>query len=140
MFIQSTAFNEKDFNSYIEGVQDILLDTHNGTIQVAACHLEQWEELSRYLELTDTEVEEIEHNYSQNYKEQKYQCIKCWVKKNRESATLKNLLRKIYFNLKDKSVVMRIVDDLQHGSKQPSYICNYVCMYKSIKYCVWSNF
>lgn len=90
----------------------------NFSIQVVANNIDQWEELSRYLELNDPEVEIIKHGNPQNYKEQKFQCIKCWVKKNGKHATLINLLQQIYYNLKDKTMVMDIVDDFKHGSKR----------------------
>ena len=85
----------------------------NPIIQTVVRHLEQWEELSRHLQLSDAEVEEIKHNYLKDYKEQKFQCIKYWVKKNGKTATLINLLRQIYFNLQDKSIVMNTVEDLK---------------------------
>lgn len=74
----NSSFNEKDFNNYVEGVKDGPLD--NFSIQVVANHVIEWEELSRYLELNDPEVEIIKHDNPQNCKEQKFQCIKCWVK------------------------------------------------------------
>ena len=114
-FIIILAFNEKDFNDYINGVEDVPLN--NAIIQIVANHLITWEELSRYLELTDAEEEEIKHNHPHDYKEQKYQCLKCWAKRNGKTATLITLLRQIYFNLEDKPLVMSIVNNLLHGSK-----------------------
>ena len=111
-----TAFNEKDFNNYVKGIKDGPLD--NFRIQVVANHVIKWEELSRFLELSDPEVEIIKRDHSQDYNEQKFQCIKCWVKKNGKDATLKTLLQHIYFNIKDKTIVMNIVDDLTNGSKR----------------------
>ena len=79
--------------------------------------LPKWEELSRYLELTDAEVEEIKHDYSHAYKEQKFQCIKRWVQKNGKDGTLIRLLRHVYFDLEDKSLVINIVTDLQQSGR-----------------------
>ena len=90
---------------------------NNAIIQMVANHLITWEELARYLELSDAEEEEIKRNHPHDYKEQKYQCIKRWAKRNGKTATLINLLRQIYFNLEDKLLVTRIVQQLQHGSK-----------------------
>ena len=39
-----TAFNEKDFKIYVDGVEDAPLD--NFTAQITARHLEKWEELA----------------------------------------------------------------------------------------------
>lgn len=115
--ISCVAFNEEDFNSYTVGVQDVHLD--NPTLQTVVKHLITWEDLSRYLELSDADEEEIKQNHPHNYKEQKYQCIKYWIKRNGKTATLINLLRKIYFKLEDKLSVMNIVDDIQRSSKLP---------------------
>ena len=106
-------------------MKDGPLDNFN--IQIVANHVVEWEELSRYLELSDPEVEIITRNHPGNYKEQKFQCIKCWVKKNGRDATLINLLQQIYYNLKDKTMVMGIVDDLKHGSKR-SGKCIHKCL------------
>ena len=126
-----TAFNEKDFNSYVEGIEDCPLD--NFIIQVLVKHIIKWEELSRYLELSDPEVETIKRDYSQDYDEQKFQCIKCWVKKNGKDATLITLLQHIYFNLQDKTIVMNIVDDLTNGRKRSGEQISYnINAYKMI--------
>jgi len=76
-------------------------------------HLPKWEALSRCLELSDAVVEEIKYNNAHDYEEQKYQCIKQWVRQNGKAATLKRLLWVIYFNLQDKSLVMNIVQTLK---------------------------
>ena len=91
---------------------------NNSIIQLVADHIIKWEKFSRYLELSDPEVETIKRDHSQDYDEQKFQCIKCWVKKNGKDATLIKLLQHIYFNLKDKTIIMGIVDDLTKGSKR----------------------
>jgi len=80
-------------------------------------HLPKWEPLSRYFELSDAVVEEIKYNNAHDYEEQKYQCIKQWVRQNGKVATLKRLLWVIYFNLKDKSLVMNIVQTLKGTCK-----------------------
>ena len=110
-----TAFNEKEFKSYISEVEGVPLT--NAIIQIVGNCLITWEELARHLELTDAEEEEIRHNHPHDYKEQKYQCIKYWAKKNGKTATLNNLLRHIYFNLQDKQLVFSIVQSLQNGNK-----------------------
>ena len=58
-------------------------------------------------------MEEIKQNDPQDYNEQKYKSIKCWVKKNGKTATYITLLRHIYFDLNDKSLVMNIVERLK---------------------------
>ena len=83
-----------------------------------AKYLPKWEELSRYLELTDAEVEEIKHDYAHNYKEQKFKCIKRWAEKNGKAGTLISLLRHVYFDLGDKFLVMNIVEDLKQSGRQ----------------------
>ena len=92
-YIIFTAFNEKDFSSYTAGVEDVPLN--NIIIQKVVKHLTTWEELSRYLGLSDAEEEEIKYNYPHNYSEQKYQCIKYWEKKNGKTATLLCLLQQV---------------------------------------------
>ena len=104
------AFNEKDYNSYIEGVQDAPLDAR--TIEIVARHLTNWEQLAHYLQLTDAETEEIKHDYAK-YMQQKYECIRIWASKNGKDGTIINLLWHIYFDLNDKSLVMKIVDNLK---------------------------
>ena len=89
----------------------------NANIQIVANCLITWEELARHLELTDAEEEEIRHDHVDSYKEQKYQCIKYWAKKNGKKATLDNLLRHIYFNLEDKHLVFTIVQTLQNANR-----------------------
>ena len=107
-----TAFDENDLKSYVDGVEDAPLD--NFTAQIIARHLEKWVAFARYLQLTDAEIEEIKHDYPQHYMEQKYQCIMRWAKKNGKTGTIINILREIYFNLNDKSLVMKIVEDLKN--------------------------
>ena len=68
-------------------MKDSPLDNFN--IQVVANHVIEWEELSRYLELSDSEAKKIKEDHPMNYKEQKYWCIKCWAEKNGKRATLK---------------------------------------------------
>ena len=114
-----TAFNEKDFGSYIAGVEDVPLN--NIIIQKVVKHLTSWETLSRYLELSDAEEEEIKSNHPHNYNEQKYQCIKCWQKKNGKAATLICLLRHLYFCLEDKCLVHKVVEDLQQLQSKQTY-------------------
>ena len=45
--------------------------------------------------------------------EQKCECIRIWASKNGKDGTIINLLWHIYFDLNDKSVVMKIVDNLK---------------------------
>ena len=85
---------------------------------MVSTHVIRWEELSRYLELRDSEAKKIKEDYPNNYKEQKYWCIKCWAEKNDKRATLKNLLRLIYYNLKDRYMLTDIVEDITKESKR----------------------
>ena len=107
----TVAFNENDYKDYIEGVQDGPLDTR--TTQIVARHLTNWEQLAHYLQLTDAEIEEIKHDYPK-YMEQKYECIRIWANKNGKAGTIINLLWHIYFDLNDKSLVMKIEEDLRN--------------------------
>ena len=97
-------------------MKDSPLDNFN--IQLVANHVIKWEELSRYLELSDSEEKKIKYDHPRDYKEQKYQCIKCWAEKNGKRATLKNLLRLIYYNLKDRYMLTVIVEDITNESKR----------------------
>ena len=97
--------------SYIDGVEDDPLDPR--TIQIVARHLITWEQLARYLLLTEAEIKEIQHDYPK-YMEQKYQCIAVWTSKNGKAGTILNLLQHVYFDLNDKSLVMKIVEDLKN--------------------------
>ena len=58
-------------------------------------------------------MEEIKHDYPK-YMEQKYECIRIWANKNGKGGTIISLLRHIYFDLNDKSLVMKIVEDLRN--------------------------
>ena len=97
-------------------MKDSPLDNFN--IQIVANHVIKWEELSRYLELSDSEEKKIKYDHPKDYKEQKYRCIKCWAEKNGKRATLKNLLRLIYYNLKDRYMLTDIVEDITKESKR----------------------
>ena len=101
----------------------------NFTIQVVAQHLVKWEPLSRYLELSDAVVEEIKCNNVDDYQEQKYQCIKRWVKQNGKSATLRCLLWMIYFYLWDKLLVMNVVHTLKVKGKHCAYTVKMVVLW-----------
>ena len=107
----TVAFNEQDYKSYIDGVEDDPLDPR--TIQIVARHLINWEQLARYLLLTEPEIEEIKHDYPK-YMEQKYRCIVVWTRNNGKAGTILNLLWHVYFELNDKSLVMKIVEDLKN--------------------------
>jgi len=134
----SIAFNEEDFNNYTDEIVDVPLVKNNFTIQVVVQQLPKWESLSRYLELSDTAVEEIKYNNAHNYEEQKYQCIKQWVRQNGKVATLKRLLWVIYFNLKDKSLVMNIVQTLKDTSKLFDDLFIFVSSHPHIKIFMYS--
>ena len=129
----STAFDEEDFNNYTDEIVDVPLVKNNFTIQVVVQHLPKWEALSRYLELSDAVVEEIKYNNAHDYGEQKYQCIKQWVRQNGNVATLKRLLWVINFNLKDKSLVMNTVQTLKGTGKIFGSLFIFVSSYPHIK-------
>ena len=107
----TVAFNEQDYKSYIDGVEDYALDPR--TIQIVARNLTDWKQLACYLLLTEAEIEEIKHDYPK-YIDQKYRCIVVWTRKNSKAGTILNLLWHVYFELNDKSVVMKIVEDLKN--------------------------
>lgn len=110
------AFNEKDFDSYINGLEDVA-PLNSFIIQTVSKYLPKWEELARYLELSSAEMEEIKQNDLHDYKEQKCKCIIQWVEKNGRDATLITLLRHIYFDMNDKLLINNIVECLKR-SKQ----------------------
>jgi len=111
------AFNERDFQEYIRDIRDRSLVNDDGTIQLVASHLPSWEELARYLDLREATAKEIQHDYK-TYREQKFQCIKEWVKLSGKKATLHNMLRIIYFQLSDKCIIMNITESLQYSKGQ----------------------
>ena len=53
-----------------------------------AYHLEEWEELAPYIELTEAEQEEIKNDYDKQYLLQKRQALRRWRKKGHLNATL----------------------------------------------------
>ena len=53
-----------------------------------AYHLEEWEELAPYIELTEAEQEEIKNDYNKQYLLQKRQALRRWRKKGHLNATL----------------------------------------------------
>ena len=87
---------------------ECLVDNKN-VVRIVAKHLLEWEELARILDLSEPEIVEIRNNNPLNYAEQKYQCIMKWINKCGQDATLITLLRSIYFEVKDKRLVMKIV-------------------------------
>ena len=58
-------------------------------------------------------MKEIQYDYPK-YMEQKCECITLWASKNGKAGTILNLLRHIYFDINNKSVVMKIVEDLKN--------------------------
>ena len=86
----------------------------NVSILKIAVKLRDWKALACFLELSDATIEEIERDNERQYREQKFQCIKFWVMQNGRKATLKNLLRVMYFQLENKSLVMEIVQALKY--------------------------
>ena len=57
-----------------------------------AYHLEEWEELAPYIELTEAEQEEIKNDYDKQYLLQKRQALRRWRKKGHINATLKTFV------------------------------------------------
>ena len=105
-------FNEEDFKSYTNGVEDQHLVKNDHTVKVVVKHLTEWEPLGRILGLSEAIIVEIRNNNPQNYKEQKYQCIMKWMSEHGQDAKLITLLRKIYFDLENKSLVMNVVEGM----------------------------
>ena len=93
-----------------------------GIIQTVANNLETWEGLARHLDLQEVTVKEIKHDYK-TYNEQKFQCIKQWVKLNGKAATLHSLLWTIYFHLSDKSTIMKITESLHSKEQCGACVC-----------------
>jgi len=116
------AFSGGDFQGYIKDVKDRSLVNDDATIQLVASNLPEWEELARHLELHEATAIEIQHDYK-TYREQKFQCIKKWVKLSGREATLHNILRIIYFQLNDKSTIMNITESLQQSKGWCVYPC-----------------
>jgi len=73
-----------------------------GIIQMVADKLQEWKPLARYLQLSDATIREIQYDNEGSYKEQKYQCLKHWIKQSGKEATLINLLKIIYFQFGNK--------------------------------------
>ena len=57
-----------------------------------AYHLEEWEELALYIELTEAEQEEIKNDYDKQYFLQKRQALRRWRKKGHLNATLETFV------------------------------------------------
>ena len=57
-----------------------------------AYHLEEWEELAPYIELTEAELEEIKNDYDKQYLLQKRQALRRWRKKGHLNATLETFV------------------------------------------------
>ena len=57
-----------------------------------AYHLEEWEELAPYIELTEAEQEEIKNDYNKQYLLQKRQALRRWRKKGHLNATLQTFV------------------------------------------------
>ena len=57
-----------------------------------AYHLEEWEELAPYIELTEAEQEEIKNDYDKQYLLQKQQALRRWRKKGHLNATLETFV------------------------------------------------
>ena len=117
-------FNAEDFKSYINGLEDQCLVKNDHIVRVVAKHLPEWEPLGRILGLSEAIIIEIRNNNQQNYREQKYQCIMQWTSEQGQAAKLITLLRKIYFELENKSLVLDVVEGMY-----VRIVCLYVCMY-----------
>ena len=102
MFIFSAA--ERDFQEYTRNVRDRPLANDDPTIQMVADKLREWEQLARYLQLSDATIIEIQHDYKGSYREQKFQCLKHWVMQSGMKATLFSLLKIIFYKLADKAL------------------------------------
>ena len=103
------GFNEEDFKSYTNTLKDECLVNNENTVRIIAKHLLEWEKLARILGLSEPKIIEIRNNNPHNYGEQKYQSIMKWINEFGQAATLITLLRKVYFELEDKSLVIMIV-------------------------------
>ena len=57
-----------------------------------AYHLEEWEELAPYIELTEAEQKEIKNDYDKQYLLQKRQALRRWRKKGHLNATLETFV------------------------------------------------
>ena len=57
-----------------------------------AYHLEEWEELAPYIELTEAEQEEIKKDYDKQYLLQKRQALRRWRKKGHLNTTLQTFV------------------------------------------------
>ena len=99
-----------DFQSCTDGVQDGPLD--NWTIQIVVRHLTNLKQLAKCLQLANNETGKIKHGY---------QYIMLWASKSGKAGTILNLLHNIYFGLNEKSLVMRIVENLKHKG---TYVSN----------------
>ena len=101
-------FNEEDFKTYTNTLKDECLVNNENTVRVVAEQILKWEPLGRVLGLSEPKIIVIQINNQHDYEEQKYQCIMKWISERGQATTLITLLRKIYFELEDKSLVMKI--------------------------------
>ena len=91
-------------------MEDQYLVKNDHIVLVVVKHITEWEPLGRILGLSESIIIEIRNNNPQNYREQKYQCIMKWMSEHGQDAKLITLLRKIYFDLENKSLVMNVVE------------------------------
>ena len=106
-----TEFNEDDLQMYLEGI-DADSPVSPAIRQTISACLIKWKPLGRQLGLSDATIETIQHNNTNDYDEQKYQCLYHWVTHRGRDATILNLLRVIYYSLNDKGLLEDIVQAL----------------------------
>jgi len=111
LFYLCTEFYEDDFQSYLKGL-DVDTPVSSAIRQTISTCLVYWKPLGRQLGLSDATIEMIQHNNTNDYDEQKYQCLYHWVKHRGRDATILNLLRVIYYRLNDKGSLDDIVQSL----------------------------
>jgi len=130
-------FSNADFQKYAGDIKDRCLVGDDAILQKVADQLPEWEKLARCLGLGEITVKDIRRDYHQ-YQEQKYQCLQQWVKLSGKNATLHNLYSTIYYDLNDKSTIMKITQSLLY-SKMLCLVC--VCsvciyVYTCVVWCV----
>ena len=117
LFYLCTEFYEDDFQSYLKGL-DVDTPVSSAIRQTISARLVYWKPLGRQLGLSDATIEMIQHNNTNDYDEQKYQCLYHWVNQNGGNASVINPLRVIYYRLNDKMMlqdIVRVLSKAKHG-------------------------
>ena len=96
--------------------------TANDFLQIAE-KIVHWQEMARYLGLSEPDIAEVEQNYMRNYKEQKYQMLLKWYQQQKTPPTRQCLLQ-IIEKMNDSALVQDVasvlysIDEERKSSKE----------------------